>query len=341
MVGRDPYRSQGFMVWAGIFLGGRTALHIFRQGTLTGQRYRDEILAAYVMPQALEMAATRQYGQGHGLDTAGMEVNTILELETNGPEDYLFATNGLRYMEPNVNTRIRQRSRPSSSLSPVTFQPQQFTQNFSQYMETKHWIEALNRDGFSASRKVVLIFMTERGQETRETGKYLAECGTCLLIGRDVTVAIASSGIAATLLDGGRTAHSALKLPLNMQVIETPTSEENSWNNILFSPTIMPPKRNAIGRSTHQAKRRREYRASETSEQRQARQERNRVHTAHARSLETSGESQARQGINRVHTAHARSLETSGESQARQERNRVHTVHARSLETSGESQARQ
>ncbi|UYV76870.1 hypothetical protein LAZ67_14002267 [Cordylochernes scorpioides] len=56
-------------------------------------------------------------------------------------------------------------------------------------------------------------------RETRETGRYLAECGTCLLIGRDVTVAIASSGIAATLLNGGRTAHSALKLPLNMQKI--------------------------------------------------------------------------------------------------------------------------
>lgn len=34
---------------------------------------------------------------------------------------------------------------------------------------------------------------------------------------------MASSGIAATLLDGGRTSHSALKLPLNIQVIETPT----------------------------------------------------------------------------------------------------------------------
>ncbi|UYV74029.1 hypothetical protein LAZ67_11001878 [Cordylochernes scorpioides] len=48
-------RSQCFMVGAGIFLGGRTALHIFRQEALTGQRYRDEILAAYVMPQAWEM----------------------------------------------------------------------------------------------------------------------------------------------------------------------------------------------------------------------------------------------------------------------------------------------
>ncbi|KAK9872125.1 hypothetical protein WA026_016177 [Henosepilachna vigintioctopunctata] len=38
----------------------------------------------------------------------------------------------------------------------------------------------------------------------------------------DVALALASSGIAATLLEGGRTAHSALKLPLNMQITETP-----------------------------------------------------------------------------------------------------------------------
>ena len=33
-----------------------------------------------------------------------------------------------------------------------------------------------------------------------------------------IALALASSGIAATLLDGGRTAHCALKLPLNVQV---------------------------------------------------------------------------------------------------------------------------
>lgn len=38
-----------------------------------------------------------------------------------------------------------------------------------------------------------------------------------------IALALASSGIAATLLEGGRTAHSALKLPLSMQTIETPT----------------------------------------------------------------------------------------------------------------------
>ena len=38
-----------------------------------------------------------------------------------------------------------------------------------------------------------------------------------------IALALASPGIAATLLDGGRTAHLALKLSLNMQVNENPT----------------------------------------------------------------------------------------------------------------------
>ncbi|XP_014218806.1 uncharacterized protein LOC106647065 [Copidosoma floridanum] len=39
----------------------------------------------------------------------------------------------------------------------------------------------------------------------------------------DIALVLASSGIAATLLDGGRTAHSALKLPLNVNRMDTPT----------------------------------------------------------------------------------------------------------------------
>lgn len=38
-----------------------------------------------------------------------------------------------------------------------------------------------------------------------------------------IAIAVASSGIAATLLDGGRTAHSAFKLPLNLNNNELPT----------------------------------------------------------------------------------------------------------------------
>ncbi|KAL8621837.1 hypothetical protein ACOMHN_046041 [Nucella lapillus] len=39
----------------------------------------------------------------------------------------------------------------------------------------------------------------------------------------DITIAVASSGIAATLLTGGRTAHSTFKLPLNLAQHETPS----------------------------------------------------------------------------------------------------------------------
>ncbi|GFV13333.1 transposable element Tcb2 transposase [Trichonephila clavipes] len=40
------------MVWGGISIGGRTDLHIIRNGTLTGRRYADEILRPHVIPYA-------------------------------------------------------------------------------------------------------------------------------------------------------------------------------------------------------------------------------------------------------------------------------------------------
>lgn len=49
---------------------------------------------------------------------------------------------------------------------------------------------------------------------------------------KKIAFAVASSGIAATLLEGGRTAHSALKLPLNYNFTDTPTCNigKNSGN---------------------------------------------------------------------------------------------------------------
>ncbi|GFW87997.1 hypothetical protein TNCV_216691 [Trichonephila clavipes] len=53
----------------------------------------------------------------------------------------------------------------------------------------------------------------------------------------NIALAIASSGIAATLLDGGRTTHSALKLPLNLQNTEAPNMQHRPkafWNGKLL-----------------------------------------------------------------------------------------------------------
>ncbi|GFX11598.1 transposable element Tcb2 transposase [Trichonephila clavipes] len=51
-VERHSYRGGGILVWAGILLGGHTDLHVFHGGTVTGLRYRDEILDPYVRPYA-------------------------------------------------------------------------------------------------------------------------------------------------------------------------------------------------------------------------------------------------------------------------------------------------
>ena len=40
------------MVWTGICYNGCTDLHVFKNGTVNGQRYWDEILAPYVVPYA-------------------------------------------------------------------------------------------------------------------------------------------------------------------------------------------------------------------------------------------------------------------------------------------------
>ncbi|GFU90990.1 transposable element Tcb2 transposase [Trichonephila clavipes] len=45
---RHYFPSSGVMVWAGIMMGGRTDLHFLDMGSVTAQRYRDEVLEHYV-----------------------------------------------------------------------------------------------------------------------------------------------------------------------------------------------------------------------------------------------------------------------------------------------------
>lgn len=83
IVERHSYRGGGIMVWAGISLGGHTDLHVFHGGTLTGVRYRDEILDPYVGPytamgntfilmddnaRSHRALLVEDYLEGHGLE---------------------------------------------------------------------------------------------------------------------------------------------------------------------------------------------------------------------------------------------------------------------------------
>lgn len=44
----DQFGGRGILVWGGIMLGSRTPLHVFDEGSVTAQRYRDEVLEPYV-----------------------------------------------------------------------------------------------------------------------------------------------------------------------------------------------------------------------------------------------------------------------------------------------------
>ncbi|GFX55720.1 transposable element Tcb2 transposase [Trichonephila clavipes] len=45
---KDRYSTCSIMVWAGIMINGRTHLHVVANGTMTGQRYIDEVLLPHV-----------------------------------------------------------------------------------------------------------------------------------------------------------------------------------------------------------------------------------------------------------------------------------------------------
>ncbi|GFT80483.1 transposable element Tcb2 transposase [Trichonephila clavipes] len=45
---KDRYPTCSIMVWAGIMINGRTRLHVVADGTMTGQRYIDEVLLPHV-----------------------------------------------------------------------------------------------------------------------------------------------------------------------------------------------------------------------------------------------------------------------------------------------------
>ncbi|GFW85171.1 transposable element Tcb2 transposase [Trichonephila clavipes] len=81
------YRGGGILIWAGISLGGHTDLHVFHGGTVTGLRYRDEIIDPYVRPYAAAIGndfilmydnarphrarIVKEYLEDHGLERMG------------------------------------------------------------------------------------------------------------------------------------------------------------------------------------------------------------------------------------------------------------------------------
>ncbi|GFT02740.1 transposable element Tcb2 transposase [Trichonephila clavipes] len=79
---RSQYRRSGWMVWGGINKGGRTDLHIIRNGTLTGRRYADEILRPHVIPYAGAIVDSFVFQDDNAQPHRSRLVENMLEAET-------------------------------------------------------------------------------------------------------------------------------------------------------------------------------------------------------------------------------------------------------------------
>ncbi|GFT53039.1 transposable element Tcb2 transposase [Trichonephila clavipes] len=79
---RSQYRRAGWMVWGGISIGGRTDLHIIRNGTLTGRSYADEILRPHVIPYAGAIGDPFVFQDDNARPHRARLVENMLEAET-------------------------------------------------------------------------------------------------------------------------------------------------------------------------------------------------------------------------------------------------------------------
>ncbi|GFW10566.1 transposable element Tcb2 transposase [Trichonephila clavipes] len=116
---RSQYRRAGWMVWGGISIGGRTDLHIIRNGTLTGRRYADEMLRPHVIPYAGAIGDSFVFQDDNARPHRARLVENILETETIQRMEwpvYSPDLNPIEHVWDMLGLRIAARPRPPATV---------------------------------------------------------------------------------------------------------------------------------------------------------------------------------------------------------------------------------
>ncbi|GFU30145.1 tigger transposable element-derived protein 6 [Trichonephila clavipes] len=145
---KDQYPTCSIMVWAGIMINGRTRLHLVANGTMTGQRYIDEVLLPHVR---LFRGADALGRQVDGRNYPPTNKNTLIRALTEAWD---------KLPQQLLDNVVQRKSAKPRCFKGINWFPTKYRSNKKAWMTTElfnEWLVSLKSDMKREKRRILLF----------------------------------------------------------------------------------------------------------------------------------------------------------------------------------------